>query len=70
MGHFVQGTTGIPLDAETNVAERIADHESELRLRLRLLFCATLIGGKIRCRLRHEFDVTWPRFEPTSPNDR
>ena len=36
---------GLPLDAETKVAERPADHEAELRLWLRLLTCTTLIEG-------------------------
>ena len=48
----------IPLDAETKVTERPADHEAELRLWLRLLTCTTLIEGEVRRRLRDEFDVT------------
>jgi DNA-binding MarR family transcriptional regulator len=59
----VQETTGVPLDAETKVTERPGDHESELRLWLRLLTCTTLIEGEIRRRLRQEFDVTLPRFD-------
>ena len=44
----------IPLDAETKVAERPADHEAELRLWLRLLTCTTLIEGEVRRRLRDD----------------
>jgi DNA-binding MarR family transcriptional regulator len=47
------------LDAET----RAPGHQSELRLWLRLLTCATLIEGEIRTRLRANFDVTLPRFD-------
>ena len=53
----------IPLDAETKVSERPADHEAELRLWLRLLTCTTLIEGEVRRRLRDEFEVTLPRFD-------
>src|SRR5690606_27006706 len=53
----------LPLDAETKVAERPADHEAELRLWLRLLTCTTLIENEIRQRLRTEFDITLPRFD-------
>jgi DNA-binding MarR family transcriptional regulator len=59
-GHCVQETTGIPLDAETKVAERPADHESELRL----------IEGEVRRRLRQEFDVTLPRFDLMAQLDK
>jgi DNA-binding MarR family transcriptional regulator len=69
-GHCVQETTGIPLDAETKVAERPADHESELRLWLRLLTCTTLIEGEVRRRLRQEFDVTLPRFDLMAQLDK
>ena len=60
----------IPLDAETRVAERPADHEAELRLWLRLLTCTTLIEGEVRRRLRDEFDVTLPRFDLMAQLDR
>ena len=60
----------IPLDAETKVAERPADHESELRLWLRLLTCTTLIEGEIRRRLRDSFDVTLPRFDLLAQLDK
>lgn len=53
----------LPLDAETKVAERPADHEAELRLWLRLLTCTTLIENEIRQRLRAGFDLTLPRFD-------
>jgi DNA-binding MarR family transcriptional regulator len=60
----------IPLDAETKVAERPADHEAELRLWLRLLTCTTLIEGEVRRRLRDEFDVTLPRFDLLAQLDK
>jgi DNA-binding MarR family transcriptional regulator len=62
--------TAIPLDAETKVAERPADHEAELRLWLRLLTCTTLIEGEVRRRLRDEFDVTLPRFDLMAQLDK
>jgi DNA-binding MarR family transcriptional regulator len=62
--------TMIPLDAETKVAERPADHEAELRLWLRLLTCTTLIEGEVRRRLRDEFDVTLPRFDLMAQLDK
>jgi DNA-binding MarR family transcriptional regulator len=62
--------TSVPLDAETKVSERPGDHESELRLWLRLLTCTTLIEGEIRRRLRHEFDVTLPRFDLMAQLDK
>ena len=63
-------THAIPLDAETKVAERPADHEAELRLWLRLLTCTTLIEGEVRRRLRDEFDVTLPRFDLMAQLDK
>ena len=66
----MQETTGVPLDAETKVAERPADHESELRLWLRLLTCKTLIEGEVRSRLRERFDVTLPRFDLMAQLDK
>ena len=60
----------IPLDAETKVAERPADHEAELRLWLRLLTCTTLIEGEVRRRLRDEFDLTLPRFDLMAQLDK
>ena len=60
----------IPLDSETKVAERPADHEAELRLWLRLLTCTTLIEGEIRSRLRDAFDVTLPRFDLMAQLDK
>lgn len=63
-------SASIPLDAETKVAERPADHEAELRLWLRLLTCTTLIEGEIRSRLRDTFDVTLPRFDLMAQLDK
>jgi DNA-binding MarR family transcriptional regulator len=60
----------IPLDAETKVAERPADHEAELRLWLRLFTCITLIEGEIRSRLRRAFDMTLPRFDVMAQLDK
>jgi DNA-binding MarR family transcriptional regulator len=60
----------LPLDAETKVSERPADHEAELRLWLRLLTCTTLIENEIRQRLRTEFDITLPRFDLMAQLDR
>jgi DNA-binding MarR family transcriptional regulator len=60
----------IPLDAETKVAERPADHEAELRLWLRLLTCTTLIESEVRRRLRDAFDVTLPRFDLMAQLDK
>jgi len=62
--------SALPLDAETKVAERPADHEAELRLWLRLLTCSTLIEGEIRRRLRDAFDVTLPRFDLMAQLDK
>src|SRR5215467_5492539 len=66
----MQSSTALPLDAETKVAERPGDHESELRLWLRLLTCTTLIEGEVRRRLRQEFDVTLPRFDLMAQLDK
>lgn len=60
----------VPLDAETKVSERPADHEAELRLWLRLLTCTTLIEGEVRSRLRDAFDVTLPRFDLMAQLDK
>ena len=68
--HRVQEVTSIPLDAETKVTERPGDHESELRLWLRLLTCTTLIEGEVRRRLRQEFDVTLPKFDLMAQLDK
>jgi len=67
---MMDDATAIPLDAETKVAERPADHEAELRLWLRLLTCTTLIEGEMRRRLRDEFDVTLPRFDLMAQLDK
>jgi DNA-binding MarR family transcriptional regulator len=63
-------TASHPLDAETRVAERPAEHEAELRLWLRMLTCTTLIEGQVRSRLRDTFDVTLPRFDLMAQLDR
>jgi DNA-binding MarR family transcriptional regulator len=60
----------LPLDAETKVAERPADHEAELRLWLRLLTCTTLIEGEVRRRLREAYHVTLPRFDLMAQLDK
>lgn len=60
----------IPLDAETKVTERPADHEEGLRLWLRLLTCTTFIEGEIRSRLRDEFEMTLPRFDVMAQLDK
>jgi DNA-binding MarR family transcriptional regulator len=66
----MEDASPIPLDAETKVAERPADHEAELRLWLRLLTCTTLIEGEVRRRLRDEFGVTLPRFDLMAQLDK
>ena len=63
-------TATLPLDAETKVAERPADHEDELRLWLRLLTCTTLIENEVRRRLRDNFEITLPRFDLLAQLDR
>ena len=67
---MMNDAVALPLDAETKVAERPADHEAELRLWLRLLTCTTLIEGEVRRRLRDEFDVTLPRFDLMAQLDK
>ena len=62
--------TSIPLDAETKVSERPQDHQTELRLWLRLLTCTTLIESEVRRRLRENFDITLPRFDLMAQLDR
>ena len=66
----MEDASPVPLDAETKVAERPADHEAELRLWLRLLTCTTLIEGEVRRRLRDSFDVTLPRFDLMAQLDK
>jgi DNA-binding MarR family transcriptional regulator len=66
----MEDASAIPLDSETKVAERPADHEAELRLWLRLLTCTTLIEGEVRRRLRDAFDVTLPRFDLLAQLDK
>jgi DNA-binding MarR family transcriptional regulator len=66
----VEDSRSLPLDGETKVLERPSDHETELRLWLRLLTCTTLIESEIRRRLREEFDVTLPRFDLMAQLDK
>ncbi len=47
-------------DQETRLTEE--DHHS-IKLWLRLLTCSSLIEGKLRAKLREEFDTTMPRFD-------
>ena len=47
-------------DQETRLLED--DHHS-IKLWLRLLTCSSLIEGRLRARLREEFDTTMPRFD-------
>src|SRR5205085_7232004 len=67
---LMEDAGAVPLDSETKVAERPADHEAELRLWLRLLTCTTLIEGEVRRRLRDAFDVTLPRFDLMAQLDK
>jgi DNA-binding MarR family transcriptional regulator len=66
----VDDTSAVPLDAETKVVERPGDHQTELRLWLRLLTCTTLIEGEVRRRLRQHFGVTLPRFDLLAQLDK
>ena len=66
----MQDAAPIPLDAETKVAERPADHKTELRLWLRLFTCKMLIENEVRRRLRDSFGVTLPRFDLMAQLDR
>jgi DNA-binding MarR family transcriptional regulator len=66
----MEDAAGIPLDAETKVAERPGDHKAELRLWLRLLTCTNLFETEIRRRLRDSYDVTLPRFDLMAQLDK
>lgn len=66
----MEDNAAVPLDAETKVSERPGDHQSELRLWLRLLTCTNLIEGEIRRRLRGTFHVTLPRFDLMAQLDK
>src|SRR5690606_20131530 len=68
--NLMDDSSAVPLDAETKVAERPADHEAELRLWLRLLTCTRLIEDEVRSRLRDAFDVTLPRFDLMAQLDK
>lgn len=54
-------------DSETRAS---SEHTQALRLWLRMLACANLIEGQVRSRLRHQFDITLPRFDLMSQLER
>lgn len=54
-------------DYETSVS---ADDHLDVRIWLRLLTCTNLIEGRVRRRLREEFDFTLPRFDLLAQLDR
>ncbi len=56
-----------PSDSETRAS---SEHTQSLRLWLRMLACTNLIEGQIRSRLRHQFDITLPRFDLMSQLER
>ncbi len=56
-----------PVDAETRATP---DDHIALRLWLRVLTCSNLIEGKVRGRLRSEFESTLPRFDLLAQLDR
>jgi DNA-binding MarR family transcriptional regulator len=66
----MEGRASTPLDAETRVAERPSDHETQLRLWLRLFTLKTLIESEIRRRLRRTFGITLPRFDLLAQLDK
>ena len=52
--------------SRTSVARRartVANQHESLRVWLRLLACSNLVEGRVRSRLREEFDITLPRFD-------
>jgi len=51
------------LDAETKAHEHEDQHQSQLRLWLRLLSFSALVESQIRRRLREDFGTTLPRFD-------
>ena len=55
------------MDAE---AALTPSHKDELRLWLRLLTCANLMGAELRRRLRDTFGTTLPRFDLLAALDR
>lgn len=54
------GRTRPGADYETRASD---DHHQALRLWLRFLTCANLLGNHLRTRLRTEFNTTLPRFD-------
>ncbi len=60
MNHLSHASDEAAADHETRA--RPDDHAA-LRLWLRLLTCTNLIEGRIRSRLRSDFDITLPRFD-------
>jgi DNA-binding MarR family transcriptional regulator len=70
MDDRLSGAPSTPLDLESKVAERPADHAAELRLWLRLLTCTNLIEAGIRRQLRERFDMTLPRFDLMAQLDK
>lgn len=54
-------------DRESSLAEGA---KLQLRLWLRLLTCADMIGGEVRGRLRGDFATTLPRFDVLAQLDR
>jgi DNA-binding MarR family transcriptional regulator len=47
-----------------DVESRLTDeHHQSLKLWLRMLSCSTMIETEVRTRLRHEFEITLPRFD-------
>lgn len=57
----------ITLDQESRVDD--GDHRA-LKLWLRLLTCSNLVEGRVRGRLRGEYDCTLPRFDLLAQLDR
>jgi DNA-binding MarR family transcriptional regulator len=57
----------LTLDQESRVDD--GDHRA-LKLWLRLLTCSNLVEGRVRTRLRGEFDCTLPRFDLLAQLDR
>ena len=55
------------LDQESRIDD--GDHRA-LKLWLRLLTCSNLIEGRVRSRLRADFDCTLPRFDLLAQLDR
>ena len=55
---------------EENVAEEDASNRAQVRVRLRLLACTSLIGAELRRQFREVFDFTMPRFDVLAQLDR